>query len=120
MKDEDVDFPFRVSPTEQRIIEMVSPSSIILLGRSGTGKTTCAVFRVYGAWLARHTDPDAAQHNMVRPACHSDTAGHSDRDFCRSGPVWETGLLYYAFAAVILFVHTCSGTASSTGVIPLE
>lgn len=70
MKDEEVDFPFRVSPTEQRIIELVSPSSIILLGRSGTGKTTCAVFRMYGAWLARHTDPDAAPHNMVRPACN--------------------------------------------------
>ena len=32
LKDEDVDFPFRVSPSEQRIIELDSPSSIILVG----------------------------------------------------------------------------------------
>lgn len=32
LKDEDVDFPFRVSPSEQRIIELESPSSIILVG----------------------------------------------------------------------------------------
>lgn len=53
MKDSEVDFKFRVSPAEQRIIELRPdpPSSIILLGRSGTGKTTCAVFRMFGRWL---------------------------------------------------------------------
>jgi hypothetical protein len=37
----------RVSEAEMRIIEMVPrpPSSILLLGRSGTGKTTVLVFR---------------------------------------------------------------------------
>ncbi|KAI3424745.1 hypothetical protein D9Q98_008134 [Chlorella vulgaris] len=49
-----VDFSFRVSPAEQRIIELVPnpPRTIILLGRSGTGKTTCSVFRMWGRWLA--------------------------------------------------------------------
>ena len=32
LKDEDVDFPFRVSPSEQRIIELKPTSSIILVG----------------------------------------------------------------------------------------
>ena len=69
MTDAEVDFPFRVSPEEQRIIELGPsasrpPQSIILLGRSGTGKTTCAVFRMFGVWLAsRH---DTRVHNMVR------------------------------------------------------
>ena len=53
----DVDFPFRVSPTEQTVIESNPdpPCSIVLVGRSGTGKTTCAVFRMWSRWLAfRH------------------------------------------------------------------
>ena len=60
-----MDFKFKVSPAEQRIIELRPdpPSSIILLGRSGTGKTTCAVFRMFGRWLYAHNkgEPD----NMV-------------------------------------------------------
>ena len=67
MKESEVDFKFKVSPAEQRIIELRPdpPSSIILLGRSGTGKTTCAVFRMFGRWLYAHNkgEPD----NMVRP-----------------------------------------------------
>ncbi len=80
MKDEEVDFPFRVLPTEQRIIELVPPSSIVLLGRSGTGKTTCAVFRMYGAWLAHHSDPEAPPHNMVR------AAGPPHDEYCARHP----------------------------------
>ena len=35
-----VDFPFKVSPAEQDIITMQPNSSLILLGRSGTGKVS--------------------------------------------------------------------------------
>lgn len=54
--EDEVDFPFRVSEAEMRIIEMVPrpPSSILLLGRSGTGKTTVLVFRLFAAWLAAY------------------------------------------------------------------
>ncbi|GLI67623.1 hypothetical protein VaNZ11_011870, partial [Volvox africanus] len=54
-----VDFPFKLSPEEYDIINLVPkpPSSIILLGRSGTGKTTCAVFRLWGNWLRHYTNP---------------------------------------------------------------
>jgi len=56
MDDGEVDFPFRLSPKEQEIIEMVPnpPCSVLLLGRSGTGKTTCAVYRIWGHWMAHH------------------------------------------------------------------
>ncbi|KXZ49100.1 hypothetical protein GPECTOR_23g31 [Gonium pectorale] len=54
-----VDFPFKLSPQEYDLITLTPspPSSIILLGRSGTGKTTCAVYRLWGNWLRHHTNP---------------------------------------------------------------
>ena len=67
MSDAEVDFPFRVSPAEQRIIELNAPESIILLGRSGTGKTTCAVFRMFAHWLASWRE--GQPFNMVRSSC---------------------------------------------------
>jgi hypothetical protein len=50
----DVDFRFRLSPAEMDVIEHAPhpPQSLILLGRSGTGKTTCAVFRMFARWRA--------------------------------------------------------------------
>lgn len=72
MGEAEIDFPFRVSPSEQAIIENDPdpPCSIVLVGRSGTGKTTCAVFRMWARWLAfRHhsTEP----FNQVSLLCSS-------------------------------------------------
>lgn len=41
-REDEVEFPFRVSEQELDIIEKVPhpPASMLLLGRSGTGKTT--------------------------------------------------------------------------------
>ncbi|EFJ46513.1 hypothetical protein VOLCADRAFT_118102 [Volvox carteri f. nagariensis] len=54
-----VDFPFKLSPEEYDLITLAPnpPSSIILLGRSGTGKTTCAVYRLWANWLRHYTNP---------------------------------------------------------------
>lgn len=67
LDDSEVDFPFRVSPMEQSIIEMnpVPPSSILLLGRSGTGKTTCAVYRIWGHWMTNHLLHSACPYHQV-------------------------------------------------------
>ena len=45
----EVDFPFRVTEEEHDIINFeTSPqSSVILIGRSGTGKTTCILYRLW-------------------------------------------------------------------------
>ena len=45
----DIDFPFRVTEEEHDIInfEPTPQSSIILIGRSGTGKTTCILYRLW-------------------------------------------------------------------------
>ncbi|XP_048589125.1 TPR and ankyrin repeat-containing protein 1 isoform X2 [Nematostella vectensis] len=44
-----MDFPFRVTELEHRIINLRPnpPRSVILLGRSGTGKTTCCLYRLW-------------------------------------------------------------------------
>lgn len=41
------DFPFKGWPEEHDIISLVEGQTILLLGRSGTGKTTCCVYRLW-------------------------------------------------------------------------
>ncbi|XP_033107816.1 TPR and ankyrin repeat-containing protein 1-like [Anneissia japonica] len=49
-----VDFPFRVTEKEHAIIHInpQPPCSILLLGRSGTGKTTCCLYRLWSSFVA--------------------------------------------------------------------
>ncbi|KAK0066179.1 TPR and ankyrin repeat-containing protein 1, partial [Biomphalaria pfeifferi] len=42
-----IDFPFKVAEIEHQIISLKNESPILLLGRSGTGKTTCCLYRLY-------------------------------------------------------------------------
>ncbi|XP_070564881.1 TPR and ankyrin repeat-containing protein 1-like isoform X1 [Ptychodera flava] len=48
-----VDFPFRVTELEHAIINLQPdpPSAILLLGRSGTGKTTCCLYRLWTSFI---------------------------------------------------------------------
>ena len=53
---ESVDFPMKPSPAEWDIIR-ANPKidkSILLRGRSGTGKTTCLVYRLWNNWLTAY------------------------------------------------------------------
>ena len=49
-----VDFPFRVTELEHAIIHLKPnpPSAILLLGRSGTGKSMCCLYRLWHAFMA--------------------------------------------------------------------
>ncbi|KAJ5127660.1 hypothetical protein N7448_008439 [Penicillium atrosanguineum] len=51
------EFPFDLSPEEAEIIGHFKTSSLIL-GRSGTGKTTCLLFKILAKYRARQTMPD--------------------------------------------------------------
>ncbi|KAK9819698.1 hypothetical protein WJX72_001361 [[Myrmecia] bisecta] len=68
LDDAHVDFPFRVSPAEQRIINLQTPTSIILLGRSGTGKTTCAVYRMWARCFTFHHHSTETFHQVFLTA----------------------------------------------------
>lgn len=56
-----LDFPFQVSELEHTIIhlEPKNACAVLLLGRSGTGKTTCCLYRLYKHYQSYW---DAAQH----------------------------------------------------------
>ncbi|CAL1538728.1 unnamed protein product [Lymnaea stagnalis] len=49
--DTKIDFPFRVTDFEHAIINVDSSSPLLLLGRSGTGKTTCCLYRLWSVFL---------------------------------------------------------------------
>ncbi|XP_067665651.1 TPR and ankyrin repeat-containing protein 1-like [Haliotis asinina] len=47
-----IDFPFRVTDKEDAIIHLRSKAPILLLGRSGTGKTTCCLYRLWTSFIS--------------------------------------------------------------------
>ncbi|CAJ0924191.1 21211_t:CDS:10 [Entrophospora sp. SA101] len=62
------DFTFQVSELEHKIIN--HPTSAIVVGRSGTGKTTCIVFRLLASYLKSHL-------NMISSS--NDNGGNSQK-----------------------------------------
>ena len=51
------DFPFKEWPKEHEIINLKVNESILLLGRSGTGKTTCCLYRLWNEFK-NYWDPE--------------------------------------------------------------
>ncbi|KAJ5822742.1 Tetratricopeptide-like helical [Penicillium robsamsonii] len=58
------EFPFDLSPEELEIVKHFSTSSLIL-GRSGTGKTTCLLFKMLAKHKARQSDSDEQQARQL-------------------------------------------------------
>ncbi|XP_077978099.1 TPR and ankyrin repeat-containing protein 1-like [Glandiceps talaboti] len=83
-KDVKVDFPFRVTELEHAIIHLNPdpPSAILLLGRSGTGKTTCCLYRLWSSFI-RYWDQAAKSGEPWIPRdvafVHEDDS-HHDQD----------------------------------------
>lgn len=57
-----LEFPFKEWPKEHEIISLSTNESILLLGRSGTGKTTCCLYRLWNEfknwWDPKIRHPD--------------------------------------------------------------
>lgn len=58
------EFPFDLSPEELEIVKHFSTSTLIL-GRSGTGKTTCLLFKMLAKHKARQSASDGQQARQV-------------------------------------------------------
>ena len=69
-KDSRRDFPFKGWPKENEIINLSMDNSVLLLGRSGTGKTTCCLYRLWNQfklyWEA-DTDPRIQRISLIKP-----------------------------------------------------
>ena len=55
------DFPFKEWPKEHDIINMPQGKAILLLGRSGTGKTTCCLYRLWNEFYTYWMHPPIKQ-----------------------------------------------------------
>lgn len=58
------EFPFEMSREEIRIVSHFKTSTLIL-GRSGTGKTTCLIFKILTMFKARSSISDEAPFRQV-------------------------------------------------------
>ncbi|KAJ5504872.1 hypothetical protein N7463_007746 [Penicillium fimorum] len=58
------EFPFDLSPEELEIVKHFSTPSLIL-GRSGTGKTTCLLFKMLAKHKSRQSDSDEQQARQL-------------------------------------------------------
>ena len=70
------DFPFKGWPKENEIINLSMDNSVILLGRSGTGKTTCCLYRLwnqYREYWETATDPKYPRNSLIKPKSNVDT-----------------------------------------------
>lgn len=86
----EIDFPFRVTEEEHDIInfEPSPQSSIILIGRSGTGKTTCVLYRLWKDFInywrnAVDSGPLLSKRMMFLPKdnSNSDSSTIEEGDF---------------------------------------
>ena len=69
-KDSRRDFPFKGWPKENEIINLNMDNSVLLLGRSGTGKTTCCLYRLWNQfklYWEGDTDPQIQRISLIKP-----------------------------------------------------
>jgi len=62
-------FLIKVSPEEHKIINMDSNEHILLLGRSGTGKTTCCLYRMWNQFFEYWKDMSPLSANDSDEEC---------------------------------------------------
>ena len=73
-----LDFPYKEWPKENEIISLSADESILLLGRSGTGKTTCCLYRLWNHFRsywknAIDSDPQLPRFSLNKSKLYSTT-----------------------------------------------
>ena len=75
-KDSRRDFPFKGWPKENEIINLSMDNSVLLLGRSGTGKTTCCLYRLWNQfklYWEGGIDPRIQRISLIKPKLTTST-----------------------------------------------
>lgn len=87
-QNENMDLPFTPGPKEHEIIHYQSDPqrSILLMGRSGTGKTTCLVFRMWAS--ATTHDGDDGQFRQLFMTKNDVLCREVERSFKNMGLAW--------------------------------
>jgi hypothetical protein len=68
---EKIDFPFSVTEREYAIINIEQKPPLLLLGRSGTGKTTCCLYRLWSKFV-RYWNRTVAENPLIpRAICNT-------------------------------------------------
>eukprot|EP00956_Cyclotella_meneghiniana_P007880 scaffold10483_cov65-Cyclotella_meneghiniana.AAC.4 len=85
--DDAIDLPFTPGPKEHEIIHYQSKESILLMGRSGTGKTTCLVFRIWAQWIS--SSETCEQPRQVFLTKNNVLCNEVQRSFNNMGLAWH-------------------------------
>jgi len=87
------DYPFKEWQKEHEIIKLKSSEAILLLGRSGTGKTTCCLYRLWNEFK-NHWDPTSLTFGVKIPrkALISSCRDEDEDDEQGSEVIGELGL----------------------------
>ncbi|XP_052678700.1 uncharacterized protein LOC128159600 isoform X4 [Crassostrea angulata] len=79
----DVDLPFKVTDLEYLFIKMKFDAPILLLGRSGTGKTTCCIYKLWAIFEEywRHQETKCSSNSNLAASKHSDGKRMDDSEY---------------------------------------
>ena len=77
-----IDFPFKITELEHAIVNLRPdpPIPIILLGRSGTGKTTCCLYRLWDNFQRYWERAETAGHHIPRYLPPVETSRRTDEE----------------------------------------
>lgn len=78
-------FPYKTWPAEHDIINMSRKEAILLLGRSGTGKTTCCLYHMWNQFKAYWSRcPDVEFNSIPKRQLSQCTGTESEEESCQS------------------------------------
>ncbi|KAK3248343.1 hypothetical protein CYMTET_42186 [Cymbomonas tetramitiformis] len=109
------DFAFRLSETEYRVMTLTPspPAPVLLIGRSGTGKTTCTVYRMWARWQSFRQGELANGGGLLSGACGEAEASPFHQLFVTSNPVLREEVRRY-FQGLARGQGLAAGPASPT------
>ncbi|XP_061175910.1 TPR and ankyrin repeat-containing protein 1-like [Saccostrea echinata] len=96
------DFPFKVTEIEHAMINLSSAGPLLLLGRSGTGKTTCCINRLRSQYdqhkknVIKHEEDQADGEDVIKRTVGTSQSNRNELDNDVRNPV-EYGLIRQVF-----------------------